>query len=421
MTQFNVTSTEVDWGMGFYDAVWSLACALNNSLEELNMNLTQIKPAASNKIAQTIGKHMVNLDFLGISGRIKFDNETGYNLGTTVNIYQYSLNLTSMRVGVYIENRLTITKEANPMFISAQFETKHEHINITVVVMLFVVTVLIIPLAIFLQIVNIVYRDCKPIKASSPLLNHLIFAGCYLIELSTVLYILTEAHEAITSVSGLYLCNLIPWLLTTGTTLIIGTVFVKTWRLHQIYSHSKRLKNTTISYMSNKLLGGVVIFLVCIDILVCIIWASLDTLTIYETKVIQSMEANELPVVTVYDSCSSEFVITWITVLLAPKVVLTLCSFFLALLTRFKMKEFRTKNVVILVYLISIFSGLMIPIYVIVTFLSVAITIRVVILCLFLNLMVCICVCFLFLPPIYALVKTKCFPLLPRQSFITTS
>ena len=106
------------------------------------------------------------------------------------------------------------------------------------------------------------------------------------------MYVLTETHGDINSVAGLYLCNLIPWFLTTGTTLIIGTILVKTWRLHQIYTHGKQLRNAPILYMSNKLLGGVVIFLVCVDILIYIIWASEDKLKISQTKVIQLVEGN---------------------------------------------------------------------------------------------------------------------------------
>ncbi len=404
MIQFNVTSNEVDWAMGFYDAVWSLAFALNNSLEELNMNLSLVKPG-SNIIAQTIGKHMVNLDFHGISGRIKFDSLTGYNLNT-VDVNQYKQNITSTRIGVYIHS-LTLFKEANPKFIDAEFESKHEHVNIIVAVILLVVTIFIMPVAIFLQIVSIVYRRHKPIKASSPLLNHLVFSGCYLIQVSAAVYVSTQIHEAITSVTRLYLCNVIPWLLSTGMTLIIGTVFVKTWRLHRIYAHSKKLKSKPISYMSNKLLGGIVIFLVFIDILVCIIWTSVDKLVVNENKEIRLMAGEELPIIIVNESCSSEFITYWILVLIAPKVALTLCSFFLALMTRFKMKEFRTSNIAILVYLITTLSGLMIPIYVIISFLDVEVTIRVTILCLFLDIMVYICVCLLFVSPTYALIKAK--------------
>ena len=405
-TQFNVTSNEVDWAMGFYDAVWSLAFALNNSLEELNTNLSQVKPGSS-IIAQTIGKHMVNLDFHGISGRIKFDSLTGYNINTTVDVNQYEQNITSTRIGVYIQHSLTLFEEANQKFISAEFESRHEYVSMIVAVIVLVVAVFILPVAIFLQIISIVYRHHKPIKASSPLLNHLIFSGCYFIEVSAVVYVLTEIHEDVTSVAGLYLCNVIPWLLATGVTLIIGTVFVKTWRLHRIYSYSKQLKNIPISYMSNKLLGGVVVFLVCVDILICTIWASVDKLKVYQTKEIQLIKGEELPIIIVIESCSSEFIVYWILVLLAPKVALTLCSFFLALTTRFRMKEFRTTNIAMLVYLITILSGLMIPIYAIISFLDVGITIQVAVFCLFLDIMVYICVCVLFLSPTYALIKAK--------------
>ena len=120
MKVFNVSSNEVDWAKGFYDAVWSLAFALNSSLEELDVNLTHIK-TGSNLLARTISKHMVNLNFQGISGRINFDNETGYNTETTVNLYQYDLNVgVYTRVGVYNSSCLTLFPEKIPR-VSVQF------------------------------------------------------------------------------------------------------------------------------------------------------------------------------------------------------------------------------------------------------------------------------------------------------------
>ena len=49
----------VEWARGIYDAVWSLAFALNSSINdsELNMNLTQVMPG-SNTLAQTIANYM---------------------------------------------------------------------------------------------------------------------------------------------------------------------------------------------------------------------------------------------------------------------------------------------------------------------------------------------------------------------------
>lgn len=411
--EFNVSSNEVDWAMGFYDAMWSLAFALNESLRELNMNLTQIK-TGSNILAQSIAKHMVNIEFQGISGGINFDNETGYNKDTFVDIYQYqeSENVTSTRIGVYAQKNFTLFGESNPQFINALFEEILVHVDVTVAGFLLSFTILILPLAISLQAVNIVYRDSKAIKASSPWLNHLIFFGCYFFVLSTVMYILTESYSHLGGDLREILCNFIPWFLSTGATLIIGTVFMRTWRLHRIYTLSKKFSVASMTFMNNKLLSLAVVLLSIIDILVCLIWVSVDkqkTNTITEVKL---LEGEDFPVVFVYDSCRSEFTVYWLVVLLAPKVALTLGSLFLALSTHFNMKEFTTKNVVVLVYLMTILSGILVSIYAVISIIDVDITIRVTVICLFLDLTLYTCICVLFIPPIYALVKAKhCFAL----------
>ena len=409
--EFNVSSNEVDWAMGFYDAMWSLAFALNESLRELN--ITQVK-TGSNILAQTIAKHMLNIEFQGISGGISFDNETGYNKDTSVDIYQYwqSENVSSTRIGVYTQNNFTLFGESNPQFINALFEENVVHVDVTVAGILLSFTILILPLAISLQAVNIVYRDHKAIKASSPWLNHLIFFGCYFIVLSTVTYILTESYIHLSGVLRQHLCNIIPWFLSTGTTLIIGTVFMRTWRLHRIYTLSKRFSVASVTFLNNKLLCLAVVLLSIIDILVCLIWVSVDKLKTNKTTEVKLLEGGEFPVVFVYNSCSSDFTVYWLVVLLAPKVALTLGSFFLALSTRFNMKEFTTKNVVILVYLMMILSGIMVSIYAVISVIDVDITIRVTVFCLFLDLTIYTSICLLFIPPIHTLVKAKhCFVL----------
>ena len=98
--------------------MWSLAFALNSSLEELDVNLTQIK-TGSNLLAQTISKHMVSFKFRGIYGRINFDNNNRVSLNTetTVNIYQYDLNIgVYTRVGVYNNCGLTLFPEKNLVY-----------------------------------------------------------------------------------------------------------------------------------------------------------------------------------------------------------------------------------------------------------------------------------------------------------------
>ena len=77
----------VEWARGIYDAVWSLAFAVNRSLNVLNINRTETVPG-SKILAQTIANHMSDIDFQGVSGRIDFDNESGFNIARRINIHQ---------------------------------------------------------------------------------------------------------------------------------------------------------------------------------------------------------------------------------------------------------------------------------------------------------------------------------------------
>ena len=408
---FNVSSNEVQWADGMYDAVWSLAYALNSSLDEVTINLTQIK-TGSNSLAQTISKQMVNLDFQGVSGRIHFDNETGYNTETTVNIYQYDLMIgVYTRVGVYNSSGLSFFPETNPTFINALFEERLVQVSRAVAAVLITLTILILPVTLILQILNIVYRDYKSIKASSPWLNHLIFTGCYFIEISNTILVVLQADiykNSFRSDIKEHIFNIIPWFLSTGITLIIGTIFVKTLRLYRIYIKAKRFSLASMTYMSNKPLGSSVILLVCVDLLICLIWTTVDRLKITTVRKIQLLQGDEFPVVLVYDSFLSRFSVYWLIVLISPKVVLTLGSLILALLTRFNIKEFKTGNVVIFVYLLTATSGLVLPAYFATVYeASVDSSISVMIICVFLHLSVYICVFFLLLPPILNLIKTK--------------
>ena len=83
-----------------YDAVWVLALALNISHTELNDNnitLTEESHNRQNKITEIIQRHMLDVDFQGITGQIRFESETGF-VNTTVDLYQYNDSGVSKRM-----------------------------------------------------------------------------------------------------------------------------------------------------------------------------------------------------------------------------------------------------------------------------------------------------------------------------------
>ena len=403
--RFGVTSRRSEWSKGFFDAVWSLSIAVNNSLKDLNMSLTEIKPG-SRDLASTIRKQLVNLDIQGVTGRINFDEDTGFNVDGVINVYQYAQNSQSIKIGCFDHQNLTLLQDG-AFFINASFNSEYVHADVSVAIVLLVFSAITLLLAIPVQMVNICYRNHKTIKASSPILNNLIFLGCYVVIVCVTLHIIVETFKEIEYLIKLCLCNAIPWLLNIGATLIIGTVCIKTWRLHRIYTNSKRLRrHKKMKCMTNTVLGGLVLLLVVFDIFVCIVWSVTDPLKPKETNSeMHIVTGNKSPIIAVTEECQSEFIIYWLILLLAPKVALLLCSFFLALLTRIDRQEFKTINVIVLVYLLAILLGLGVPVYVIIRIVDVGVTVSVVILSLLLDLTVLICVFALFVPPVYVLIR----------------
>ena len=408
MHEYNVNSTTTEWARGFYDAVWSLALALNSSLTELDVNLTQTI-TGSKTLAETIKRHMLRVDFQGISGRVKFDNNTGSNVAGELNVYQFVEEKRSTLIGLYTSGALTMLNGTAPQFIESTFSEKRVQVSTALAVPFLIMTIATLLVALPIQIINIVYREHKTIKATSPNLNHIIFIGCYLTVLGTTLLIITEAWQHTATPSKSRLCNVIPWLLSIGTSMVIGTVTMKTWRLHRIYASSKRVLRLSPKLLSDPVLGGTVGVLVAIDILICLIWMSIDPLTSVRETSIEESEGEELPTINVTVTCQSKWLIYWSSVLIGYKCVLTGTSFILALLTRIKKKEFKTVNIIIMAYLFAITFGLGVPMYTIINFINFGVMVQFIILCLLIDTIVYICLFVLFLPSIIPLIREKVF------------
>ena len=159
--------------------MWSLAFALNGSLAEFYMNLTEVVPG-SKLLAQVIANQMLDIDFQGVSGRIKFDNKTGFNTARQINIHQFGFLKSSTLIGLYTSQKLIFFNNTTPLFIKSTFDTIHVQVSAAIAVPFLIITVAKLLFAVPIQVINIIYRNHSAIKATSPNLNHLIFLGCYL-------------------------------------------------------------------------------------------------------------------------------------------------------------------------------------------------------------------------------------------------
>lgn len=402
--RFGVKSVDTLWARGMYDAVWSMAFALNNSVQNLDIDLTQVKPG-NILLAQSIQKNMFKVSFQGISGTISFDNKTGFNSESVINVYQYKGENNPILIGSYVHSNLTILLDRNPVFVDATFPEENVSVNGYILALFFIITIVSFFLAIPIHVISIVYRNHKAIKASSHRLNHLIFLGCYLMLIGTFVLILSYSVK---SEQLSFICIVIPWILTPGTTLIIGTVCMRTWRLHRIYNASKRghvFNPNRHMCISDPILATFVLFLITVDLVICLSWTVSDPLKVVPDRNIQIGDL--IPIVKVHCNCESKYVVYWSVVIVAYKGILTLCSLILGLRTRINMKEFSTRNVIILVYILSVVIGFGIPLYMTLSIANVSSTVELTVLCVIFNVIVHVCLITLFYPVIIPLIKEK--------------
>ena len=412
-SMYNLTT----WTNPVYDAVWALALALNSSLPELdanNITFTSESRNRQDKITAIIQRHLLSLDFQGISGRIRFDNETGF-LSKTMDLYQYSniSSSVSKRIGFYRSGELTIFPSANPVFIDDDFPHTLRCLNTVIAVIFIIIEITALLLAIPVHVINVVYRNYTTIKASSYRLNQFIFVGCYLVIVSAVFYALSETIKLHSSTQT-GLCNFILWTANMGLTLILAAVCLKTWRLYYIFKKNDVNKRL----IKDKTLAGFILLLFLVNILIGVIWTSYDPLKSKEDRTF--LDGIGINIVAIEVKCESKWTEIWLLTTVGYKGIIMLSSLTFALLTRkVSLKQFETNNVVILVYLLSIISSISIPIYLIIRIINIDITANFIVISILLDSAVYICLFVLFLPPIIPLFREKYSHYTPSQDALS--
>ena len=251
------------------------------------------------------------------------------------------------------------------------------------------------------HVMNILYRKHRAIKASTPMLNHLIFLGCYLIITGTVINVASYHRTIVESDPALKptMCTLFIWLISIGFTLFTGTICAKTWRLNRISQCAKEFKKN-VKFIEWYHLVGFVCVLVAYDVFICSLWHSIDPFKISLTK--QVVIEMEDPLLTVMITCQSTYAAHFNAAVIIPQVAVIIMSFMMAVSTNINIKEFSTSNIITLNYLQSvIIFGLELPVYIIATIRGFDSSIRDTLLCISLEVPVCIGIILLYLPLIH--------------------
>ena len=339
------------WRGCFYDAVWSLALALNNSMEDIDLSQYRF---GQHEASNVIRRNLLELQFNGLSGNVEYNADSGF-VTRSIDIYQVTNS--AMEVVAFYDgtnNSSGITLIGNATFIDGSFgvETVYVVQTLAATVVFIIVTILGFLFVAIVNILTIFWRKERPVKASSANLNQLCFIGCYFI----VLAVLSLACvDGFTSVGPTDRCNLLLVVSASaqiGVTLVFGTICAKTWRLYRIYLHFTKPGR----FLSDYVLFGFVLCLVFVDAVIVTLWITIDSFKsdVMETTSLLAMGSSFILRQTVRRVCQDDYYFLWFSLLSLINCSLMFVAFWLALQTRrIPHKDFRTNGVTYLVYLLS--------------------------------------------------------------------
>ena len=399
----------------FYDSTWALSLALDSaSRGGLDLDTYTYGQPESTALVR---EHLLKVNFSGVSGLIQF-NATTKESKTNIDISQLcydSENTSIHEIPLGIFNG-TLNMNDNGTFINATFDKQYLRANKILGSAVISITLMIALCTVAVHIATIWFNQYPTVKATSPNMSTLIFSGCYLLIISVVLLAIMQTFEFsgkndVLAVS--ILCNLETWSTCIAFSLIFGTICAKTWRVYRIFRHFKNAKPS--KFLTDNALIVFVVTLAVADFVICMAWTLTDPWILKSSEtVIETKEST--PIILIQSKCQCDLLIVWVGIFVAYKGTITITVVSLSILNRrIHRKEFKqTKNINILVYVITLIDAVGYPLYFI---LEKNHNTSFVILCVTNDLTVVLCLALVFLPPLVPILKAK---LTARRSQETT-
>ena len=410
----NVIRTPIQpsfWAASFFDTVWSMALALNSSTERLGFS-NDSEYGYGSGVADILKENLLNQNFSGLSGRISYNSSSGYVI-RNVNVYQVDSNRHKNWIAFYTRlNDSIVLTSTKDRFINATFRTESTITSISFVIggLFLSVTVISFIVTLTLHILIVVHSKQKSVKASSTTLSHIAFAGCYLLAFCGLLHFMVQCLSGfIPPLAECNLCHVLNSATAIGGTLLLGPICARTWRLYRIYVHFQNPG----SLISNWFLLLMMFVLLAISSMVAILSITIhpfqpihvNNSRIEAVKDLQGNIKDYMLIETVTIICTQDYHNVWVGVLFTFPAILMLLAFWLAVLTRhITHKNFRTHSIMLLVYLLSGFLSISLPLY----FIPVGNALfKFIVLSVILDVCVLLPCLLLFLPPLYPILKQK--------------
>ena len=335
------------WAAVYFDAVWAMALAINNSIEELRSDGLDLADFTygQNQVTEMFQRKINELAFDGVSGRIKFNETTGF-VGRGIDIMQ--LRERRLVPVLYYNSTTLMRVNTTPLdleVIEDNFDNFGEisKVPIWISVLVLILTFLLLVVLVGFQCISVVYRKSPSIKASSLKILHLAYVGCYL----TIAGIINESIATYLNSHRVTKCKLEQAslsLIFCGMTLVFSAICVRTWRLYRIFVH---FRNPGGMFISDKALFILVCLCLALELPVILAWGLVDPVEPF-------LKRNfALNLTRIY--CTKDSFRIWFLSLLAYNALLLLFSCYFALrCNKIPQKDFKSNSILILAYLLTI-------------------------------------------------------------------
>ena len=332
-----------------YDAVWALALALNDTEKILNevhnLSLKNYREYP-HLISDILKGRMEKQEFQGTSGLVKIEDQHFSYLPVYISQAVWDGSVTYRQLGQHETSSTDI--EFTEEFIWGD-EPPDDEFTISYDSPLgTALSILVIIAAIFTFILNSIsmfvnyfYRFNNTIKASSPAMNWFIYSGNYFLLLGVVVYsALILNPEYCNQYYGI-LCNLLPWTVSIGYSLVIGTVTVKCYRIYMIFHQSNKMHtgHKMRWMLKDVTLMVILTVIIVVDVLLLISWNAAEPLLKSNHSMIKDFEGIE----EIYPSCQPSWDISlyFLGAIIVYKLLLSISvTFFAWQMRSIKIKDF---------------------------------------------------------------------------------
>lgn len=406
---FNMNETEEIpiepslYGSLFYDAVWSLALALDAVSNVTDLALYNF---GQPNVTDLIKAKLLGLDFEGISGRIQFNETTGHvDQNATYSLLNEE-NITDFAYYRKENDNVTFYPPFSyeDVFISDRFDEIILTVPKPLTYFVLVVILFGFLLTLVLNILTCVYHNVGSVKASSINMSQVAFSACYIHVLSMLLAVLIYGFtDEINSRAVCKIQHLLDFSLSIGLTTLLGTICMRIWRLHRIFNHYRNPGKR----LSDRYLILSIAIIVAIDLALTVPAFFSDQ---YRPEAEETRSNNVVIMIVTCKRSSSGYFILWFSASLLVSTALLITIFVLAILTRkIPQKNFKTKSTMYLSYTLTAVVPPAIGIYFMSSYLGgyASMVLRFCTLCLLLLCLIIIPCAMLFSPPLLPILKKR--------------